>query len=498
MDYNEFCLNTLNLLNYFGKYYNQCLQDSSSSSIVRATSSVPGDLFKKLELYEKIYFSPIDKKFEHVMELFFALVFPHLTHWQHVNFLSYFPCGYSFESIIGELLTAILGVNSFSWLSCPASTELEMHVINYLAEMFALPKQFKFNEYGGSSSGGGGVILCSASESMCVVVNSVIQNFLSKNNDNLDDFSILTSSQAHCCVDKIAKMLRVRLVKIETFASNYFSLTLDDIENFLNKNKKTKTLMVICTIGTTLTCAVDEINKIAEYCCQNNIYIHVDASYMGAMFLIDEFRQKFNFENVDSININISKWMRVNLDAACLWVKNSNKIVESLDVSGPYLSLDDTYTSIPNYRNWSLSFSRRFRSLKIWFVLKGIGFNKLKEHIVNQISIASQIKLDLSDRFKNNIEFLSMQYNSGLICFRIFKSCLYTKYLAKLLRSNYSMFIQTVEIDKKHYIRMCINSNYLTLYNYKKNISDKLIECIVNIQNYVKPSYYGSLSSFND
>jgi aromatic-L-amino-acid decarboxylase len=107
--------------------------------------------------------------------------------------------------------------------------------------------------------------------------------------------------------------------------------------------------------------------------------------------------------------------MRINLDAACLWVKNSNKIVESLDVSGPYLSLDDTYTSMPNYRNWSLSFSRRFRSLKVWFVLKGIGIDRLKEHIINQISIASRIKIDLSDTFKNNVEFLSMQYDSGLV-----------------------------------------------------------------------------------
>jgi glutamate/tyrosine decarboxylase-like PLP-dependent enzyme len=269
-------------------------------------------------------------------------------------------------------------------------------------------------------------------------------------------------------------------------------MTLDDIEKFVAKNKKKKILMIICTIGTTLTCAVDDVNNIAQYCNQNNIYIHVDASYMGSMFLIDDFRQKYKCLNyIDSININLSKWMCVNLDAACLWVKKSTKIIESLDTSGPYLISDDTYTNIPNYRNWSLSFSRRFRSLKVWFVMKGIGINRLKNHITNQIAIADKIKLDLFNSVKNNIEFLSMQYDTGLLCFRILSSCLYTKYLAKILRSReYCLIIQTVEVDNKYYVRMCINSNYLSLYNYKKNISDKLIKCIKSIENFIKPTIF--------
>ena len=469
MDYKQFCTNVSNLLIYFGNYYNQYLLNPNKHPCP-GLKVQPGELFSKLEEFELIS-SNRSGDFSSVLDMFFTLVYPHMSNWQHVNFLSYFPCGYSYESIIGELLTAMLGINSFSWMSCPASTELEMHVMNQLVDIFKLPIEFKFKL---DSCGGGGVVLCSASEAITTVINSIVHN-----NINVKKISILSSDQAHCCVDKACKLLRVDLIKVTTSDQDMYSMTLENFLRHMHKNVK----LVICTLGTTSSCAVDDIASIGEYCSKHKIYLHVDASYMGNMFLIDEFRKSISLKHVNSININLSKWLRVNLDAACLWVKDTGYLTSALHVTGPYISNEEirlnNSSRVVNYRNWCLSFSRRFRSLKIWFVLKGIGSANLRIGIENQIEIAKKIKRALS----NIVEILPQKYDTGLVCFRVCNSCLLTKLVMKLLtQDEFCLFLQTTKLNNKEYIRVCINSNQLTCENCDEYIVNKIIKCIDSLK----------------
>lgn len=397
---------------------------------------------------------PEDGNFDKTFLRFISMILPRIVHWQHVNFLAYYPSGFSYESVLGELLIALLAVNCFSWESCPAAVELEIFLVNKIAKMYNLSEEFSFK-----SIGGGG-ITSSASESIFLVMANL------KTTSNRR--TVVCSDQAHVCVSRAAQILGLKVVRISTSWPK-FSMTEESIHDFVDE-----ALMVVCTFGTTATCAVDEIERIGEFCARRNIHLHVDAAYLGNLMLRESL---VDLKNVDSVNINLSKWSMVTIDCGMLWVRDLGKF-DNFNHRANYfhdgLFSDENADSM---QRWNLSFTKRFRSLKLWFVVESIPKKKILANMEHHISAARTFS-DFIIR-NESLELVPMKIQSGLVCF-VFKNKhdhhILVEFLCETLRREFGIFVKSCLAGGRRIVRVCFNSLFkvnvdFLVESFKKAIS---------------------------
>lgn len=360
-------------------------------------------------------------------------IMPGITHWQHPDFHAYFPAGNAYPSILADMLSSGLGIVGFSWAASPACTELETIVIEWLGKMSGLPKfmlpfeklaesldenmnspiiktnnNFSFvdeeSELDINPNGshfrphsGGGVILGTASE--CVLISMLsarrkaIVNY-KKNVSIEEDGTILNklvaygSKLAHSCVEKAAMISLVKIRLLDT--DENYSLrgeTLakaiqDDIDQGLIP------FFVCGTFGTTSCCSFDNVNEIGPICQKYDVYLHIDAAYAGNALICPELRVYMKgIEYADSINSCTNKWLLINFDCSCLWVKDKYCVTQALSVDPIYLQYRQMDKTI-DYRHWGIALSRRFRSLKLWFTIKTYGLNGLQNYIREHVRLA--------------------------------------------------------------------------------------------------------------
>ena len=337
----------------------------------------PGDIRSRLPDHAP----ELPEDFDRIFKDFEDIIMPGMTHWQHPGFMAYFPASNSEPSILGEMLTATLGAQCMLWLTSPAAEELEQRMMEWLRDAMGVTPAFT------------GVIQDSSSSSTLVAILTARES-CSKGRINLHGFTgserfrVYTSTQAHSSVDKAVRIAGIgsdNLVKVEV--DDAFAMRADALDKAIQADIRDgyRPLAVISTIGTTSSTAIDPVGEIQEICARYGCWHHVDASYAGTVLLLPEFRwMGEGLDGVDSWVFNPHKWMFTNFDCSAYFVRDPAALQATFSILPEYLKTPEDKL-VNNYRDWGVPLGRRFRALKLWFVLRSFGLeglrNKLREHL---------------------------------------------------------------------------------------------------------------------
>lgn len=353
---------------------------------------------------------------EKMMQDVNEIIMPGITHWQSPNFYAFFPSNTSFPSILGDLVSSGLGVQGMIWATSPAATELETRVLDWLAEMMGMPEKFK------STSSGGGVIQDTASTSALTAIIAArerVTKFQSNKTGIQQKLVAYISTQTHSSLEKAIKIVGVgsenlRLIEVDEKSA----MRVDLLEKQIEKDKAAGlTPFFICAaLGTTSSNAIDPIEKIGKIARKENCWFHIDAAMSGTAMLCPEFRHFQNgVELADSYCFNPHKWMFTNFDCDVFWVANRNDLINTFSILPEYLRNQATESGeVFDYRDWHVQLGRRFRSLKLWFVIRHYGVEGLQFHIRKHVEMAQNFKNWVLE--SNDFElFVEPPFN--LVCF---------------------------------------------------------------------------------
>jgi aromatic-L-amino-acid/L-tryptophan decarboxylase len=339
--------------------------------------------------------------FERLFEDFRRLIVPGMTHWNHPGWFAYFPCNNSPPSILGEMLTAAMGVQGMSWVTSPAATELEQVVMDWLRQMIGLPPGYT------------GVIQDTASTATLVALLTARERATGG-----PPLTVYASREAHSSVDKAAKLAGFgleRLRRIET--DEAFALRPDALARALEADRAAgfRPACVVATVGTTSSTAVDPLRPVAELCRRHGAWLHVDAAYAGSAAIVPELRPLFDgMEQADSIVVNPHKWLLTNFDCSAYFVRDPAALLAAFQAAPEYLRTPYD-ADVVNYRDWGIQLGRRFRALKLWFVIRSYGVEGLRALIRRHVALARELAgwIEADPDFE-----LMAPVPFGLACFR--------------------------------------------------------------------------------
>ena len=306
-------------------------------------------------------------------------IIPGITHWQHPNFHAYFPANSSVESMFAEFITAAIGAQCMIWETSPAAAELEERVLEWLRDSMGLPGDWE------------GTIQDSASSASLVAIltaREVSTNFESNLNGVPNNLRVYCSSQTHSSIEKGVAVSGIgtrNLVKIPV--DDQMRLSAKALEKQIEEDLQNGLVpcCVVAAIGTTGTVAVDSLEEIGPLCAKHHIFLHVDAAYAGTALLLPEYRWMIKgIKFADSFVFNAHKWMFTNFDCSAYYVKDASALLKTFEVLPEYLKTK-TRGLVNDYRDWGVPLGRRFRALKLWFVIRSFGIkemqNRLRKHI---------------------------------------------------------------------------------------------------------------------
>ena len=386
------------------------------------------------------------------------VIVPGLTHWQHPGFFAYFPASTSGPSILGELLSAGLGVQGMLWATSPACTELETHVLDWLRELLGLPDRFA------STGTGGGVILDSASTGLLTAVVAARQRAVGS--DARDDDTSLsrqlvayTSAGAHSSVEKglrIAGISRQWLRKITT--NDHGQMDADRLASAMDADAQEGRIpfFVAATVGTTSSGAFDPVPLIAAAARRHGAWLHVDAAWAGAAALCPEFRGPIvaGAEAADSWGFNPHKWMLVNFDCHTLWVADRGPLVQALSMKPDYLRNAATESgAVIDYSDWQVPLGRRFRSLKLWLTLRMIGAAALRQRIRDHVLWATEFAGWVRD--DPRFEILA-EPSLSLVCFGLRSGDEASAALLDRVNGEGRVLLSSARIGNRHALRLAV------------------------------------------
>jgi aromatic-L-amino-acid decarboxylase len=413
--------------------------------------------------------------FEAMLKDVEKIILPGVTHWQSPNFFAYFPCNASGPGILGDLLSSGLGVQGMLWSTSPACTELETHVLDWLVPMLGLPKKFL------SSSPGGGVIQDTASSAaLCALLaaRERATNYTSNQKGCDGRIVAYASTQTHSSLQKAAMIAGIgssnlRLIEVdENFAMRPATLA-KQIE--ADQRAGLFPCFVCATVGTTSSNGMDPVAEIAKVCRQHNLWLHVDAAMSGSAMLCPEFRHLQNgVEFADSYNFNPHKWMFTNFDCNCLWVADRKALINTLSILPEYLRNQATESgAVIDYRDWHVQLGRRFRSLKLWFVIRHYGVEGLQYHIREHVRLAQQFAGWVCD--DKHFE-LAAAAPLNLVCFRHKGGDEANQTIMDRLNRSGNLFLTHTKLDGKLTLRLCVgqtNTQARHVENAWKKISEE-------------------------
>ncbi len=318
-------------------------------------------------------------------------ILPGVTHWNHPRFFAYFPANNSGPSILGELLSAGLGVNSMLWQTSPAATELEQRMMEWLAELIALPSGF----HGVIQDTASTATLCAL---LCAREQATGYTFNAQGPDTLDPghpLRIYCSTEAHSSVVKGARIAGYGDENIVSIAvDKNRALDPADLEAKITADKTVgaRPCCIVATVGTTSTTAIDPIDAIGPIADKHHLWLHVDAALAGSAAILPEKRWIFSgIERADSLVFNPHKWLFTNFDCSAFYVRNPAHLERVMAIDPAYLQTDRD-DQVTNYRDWGIQLGRRFRALKLWFVMRSYGAEALRAKLAEHLALANEFK----------------------------------------------------------------------------------------------------------
>jgi aromatic-L-amino-acid/L-tryptophan decarboxylase len=423
----------------------------------------PGEIRASLPRSAPAEGEPFDAMLQDVDKL----ILPGLMQWQSPNFFGYFPCNNSFPSILGDLLSSGLGVQGMMWATSPASTELETHVLDWLVEMLALPARFA------STGKGGGVIQDTASSaSLCAMLAARERATGYASNETGCDGRLVayTSPQAHSSIEKDAKIAGIgranlRLVGVD----EKFAMRPDTLAAEIERDRKAGRVpcFVSATVGTTSSNAIDPVRQIGEICRKHGIWLHVDAAMAGSAALCPEFRWIHDgIELADSYCFNPHKWLFTNFDCDCFYVADRGALIKTLSILPEYLRNKATESgAVIDYRDWHIPLGRRFRALKLWFVIRHYGINGLRHHVRRHV--------ELAQRFASWVEAdgdfeLAAPAPLNLVCFRHRAGDDMNQAIMDRVNQSGDLFFTHTRLNDRLALRLCVGQTRTELRHVER------------------------------
>lgn len=345
----------------------------------------PGDIKSGLPQHPNYAGEDFDK----IINDFEKIILPGITHWNHPGFMAYFNSTSSVPGILGELLIAALNVNGMLWKTSPSATELEEVTTKWLREMLGLPEYMWGIIYDTASVSSLHAIACAREK----VGLNIRDHGLSGN--NLPKLRLYCSEHAHSSIEKGTITLGIGRDGVKKIGcDSEFRMIPELLRSEIRKDKKDGILpfCVVATIGTTSTTSIDPIRAIGEICKEENLFMHVDSAHAGTAAIVPELRYIFDgIEYADSVVVNPHKWMFVPVDCSVLYVKEPEILKRAFSLDPEYLKTKVDFEVI-NYNDYGVQLGRRFRSLKLWFVIKYFGAEGLAEIIKRNIESANKFK----------------------------------------------------------------------------------------------------------
>ena len=370
----------------------------------------PGDILDQLPKSAPQKAEPFDQIFKDFKEI----IIPGMTHWESPNFMAYFPANKSKASVLGEMLMSTLGSQCMIWLTSPAAAELEEQMMNWLREMLGLDDSFT------------GVIQDTASTAtLCALLTAreKYSNYQVNEKGFRDEkFTIYASKEIHSSIDKDVKIAGFGLENLRKIeVDEHFAMKPNALEKQIQKDKANgyTPLCVISAIGTTSTTAIDPIASISSICQKHNIWHHVDAAYAGTALICPEMRWMAEGADLaDSFVFNPHKWMFTNFDCTAYFVKDPTSLVNTFSITPDYLKTN-VDGEVKNYRDWGVPLGRRFRALKLWFVIREMGIEGIQEKIRKHIALGKWLAKQVDEH--PHFELLA-PVPLNTVCFRYTKA----------------------------------------------------------------------------
>ncbi len=353
------------------------------------------------------------------------VLLPGVTHWQHPRYFAYFATSSSEPAILAELLSATLNTIAILWRTSPASTELEGVVLDWVADLLGLP------------AGWHGHIEDTASTS---TFTAIIAAREATGRD-----LIVCSEHAHSSVDKAARMLGMRLRKVPVDAE--FRMRADALGDLSDA------AVIVATVGTTAATAVDAVPEIADACEASGTWLHVDAAYAGAAMVCPEFRWAFDgVDRADSLVVNAHKWMLAPLDCSLLWTRRPDDFRHAFSLIPEYLRTPDAEDAL-SLSEYGPALGRRFRSLKLWAVLRCHGRSGLQRHIRGGIEMAAAFEGWVAEA--EGWELCAPRHFS-VVCFRLVGDDERNRRLLERVNASGEIFISHCVLDGRYVLRLAV------------------------------------------
>ncbi len=365
----------------------------------------PGDVSRQLPAEPPQQAEPLDLIFSD----FQKIILPGITHWQHPGWFGYFPANNSPASVLAELLTAGLGAQCMSWQTSPAATELEETVMNWLRRMIGLP------------DGLAGVIQDTASTATLCAFLTARENatgFKVNERGAREPLIVYASAEAHSSVEKDVKIAGFGKENLRSIPTDEnFALIPARLEEAVLEDKRRglQPCCVVATVGTTSSTAVDPLRPIGQVCRRHGLWLHVDAAFAGTAAVLPEMRWMLDgVEFADSFVFNPHKWMLTNFDCSAYFVRDPGLLRRTFEIRPEYLKTGQDAV-VKNFRDWGIPLGRRFRALKLWFVIRSYGLEGIQAMVREHLRLARLFEALV--RSEPGFEVLA-PVNLSLVCFR--------------------------------------------------------------------------------
>lgn len=432
------------------------------------------------EIKSKIPNLPPQKgeSFDNIIRDVNDIIVPGITHWNHPNFMAYFNSTASGPGILAEMFSAAFNINGMLWKTSPASAELEEASLIWFRQMLGFPDEFW------------GIIYDTASVSSMHAIAAAREQasqflFREKGMAGRSDvprLRLYASDQAHSSIDKGAITLGIGMEGIRKIpVDDKFKMIPEELEKAINEDKSNGwyPFCVVATVGTTSSTSIDPVDEIGEICKKEKIWLHVDAAYGGVAAVIPEMRYIFNgIEKADSIVVNPHKWMFTPIDLSVFFTKKPDVLKRAFSLVAEYLKTEDS-EKVQNYMDYGIQLGRRFRSLKLWFIIRYFGVEGIADRIKEHLELAQYLKKEIETN--ENFEIMA-PVPLSVVCFRFHPKKIkdemllddLNEKLMNLVNASGEVFISHTKLNNKLVLRIAISG----LRTEKRHV-DKAWEMIV-------------------
>jgi aromatic-L-amino-acid decarboxylase len=408
---------------------------------------------------------PRGEPMDRILDDFQRLIVPGITHWNHPGFMAYFANSSTAAGVLGEALTAALNVNAMLWRTSPAATELEILTLDWFRQMLGLPVAF-FGAIADTASSNTLYALAAARE---LHPELRIRERGLGARDDLPPIFIYCSEEAHSSVDKAVMTLGFGLSALRKIPTDeHLRMNAKFLAETIDSDRRAGAipLAVVATVGTTSTTAVDPVPAIAEICRREKVWLHVDASYGGVAAILPEKRHVLDgCDTADSLVVNPHKWLFTPMDCSVLYTRRPDLLKRAFQHVPEYLQVSDG-KNVVNLMDYGISLGRRFRALKLWFVIRQFGVEGLKslvrEHIRIATLLAGWIDADRELERLADVEFSTVVFRhrpSGMAASRL------DEHNAKLLErvnATGEVFLSHTRVRGSYALRVAIGNIHTT------------------------------------